>query len=68
MESTVCHLVMWSFSTLTRAWSMVLAQAIHHATEHRARIAGALVAHEVLALNLDDFVVWAFGDADGLGE
>ena len=46
---------------------MVLAQAIHHATEHRARIAGALVVHEVLALNLADLDVWAYGDAEGLG-
>jgi uncharacterized damage-inducible protein DinB len=52
---------------LTRARTTVLAQAIHHATEHRAQIAGALVAHGVLALNLDDLDVWAYGDAEGLG-
>lgn len=52
----------------TRARSTVLAQAIHHATEHRAQIAGALVAHGVLALNLDDLDLWAFGDAEGVGE
>ena len=53
--------------TLTRARSTVLAQAIHHATEHRAQIAGALVANGVTALSLDDLDVWAFGDAEGLG-
>ena len=53
--------------TLTRARATVLAQAIHHATEHRAQIAGALVAHGITALNLDDLDVWAFGDAEGLG-
>lgn len=52
---------------LTRARSTVLGQSIHHATEHRAQIAGALVAHGVLALNLDDLDVWAYGDAEGLG-
>lgn len=54
--------------SLTRARSTVLAQAIHHATEHRAQIAGALVAHGITALNLDDLDVWALGDAEGLGE
>jgi uncharacterized damage-inducible protein DinB len=53
--------------TQTRARTTVLAQCIHHATEHRAQIAGALVAHGVMALNLDDLDVWAFGDAEGLG-
>jgi uncharacterized damage-inducible protein DinB len=53
--------------TLTRARSTVLAQSIHHATEHRAQIAGALIANGVTALNLDDLDVWAFGDAEGLG-
>jgi uncharacterized damage-inducible protein DinB len=52
---------------LTRARTTVLAQAIHHATEHRAQIAGALVANGVMALNLDDLDVWAYGDAEGLG-
>jgi uncharacterized damage-inducible protein DinB len=54
-------------STLTRARATVLAQTIHHATEHRAQIAGALVAHGITALNFDDLDVWAFGDAEGLG-
>jgi len=53
--------------TQTRARATVLGQSIHHATEHRAQIAGALVAHGVLALNLDDLDVWAYGDAEGLG-
>jgi uncharacterized damage-inducible protein DinB len=52
---------------LTRARTTVLAQAIHHATDHRAQIAGALIAHGVTALNLDDLDVWAFGAAEGLG-
>jgi uncharacterized damage-inducible protein DinB len=39
---------------LTRARATVLAQAIHHATEHRAQIAGALVANGITTLSLDD--------------
>ncbi|MFZ9858168.1 MAG: DinB family protein [Roseiflexaceae bacterium] len=52
---------------LTRARATVLGQSIHHATEHRAQIAGALIANGVTALNLDDLDMWAFGDAEGLG-
>ena len=52
----------------TRARSTILAQAIHHATEHRAQIAGALVAHGSKALVLDTLGLWAYGDAEGLGE
>ncbi len=48
--------------------STVLGQSIHHATEHRAQIAGALVAHGIKALDLDALDVWAFGDAERLGE
>jgi uncharacterized damage-inducible protein DinB len=51
----------------TRARSTVLAQAIHHATEHRAQIGGALAAHGIDALDLDEIDLWAYGDAEGLG-
>ena len=50
-----------------RARSTVLAQAIHHATEHRAQIAGALAAHGIDAIDLDELDLWAYGDAEGLG-
>ncbi len=50
-----------------RARSTVLAQAIHHATEHRAQIAGALAAHGIDALDLDELDIWAYGTAEGLG-
>jgi uncharacterized damage-inducible protein DinB len=50
-----------------RARSTVLAQAIHHATEHRAQIAGALGAHGIDTLDLDELDVWAYGDAESLG-
>jgi uncharacterized damage-inducible protein DinB len=54
--------------TKTRARSTVLAQAIHHATEHRAQIAGALVANGCTALDLDALDVWSLGNAEGKGE
>jgi uncharacterized damage-inducible protein DinB len=50
-----------------RARSTVLGQAIHHATEHRAQIAGALAAHGIDAIDLDELDVWAYGNAEGLG-
>ena len=50
-----------------RPRSTILAQAIHHATEHRAQIAGALSTHGIDAIDLDALDVWAYGDAEGLG-
>ena len=50
-----------------RARSTILGQAIHHATEHRAQIAGALSTHGIDAIDLDALDVWAYGDAEGLG-
>jgi len=50
-----------------RARSTVLAQAIHHATEHRAQIAGALSTNGLDAIDLDAIDLWAYGEAEGLG-
>jgi uncharacterized damage-inducible protein DinB len=44
--------------------STVLAQAIHHATEHRAQIAGALATNGVDLIDLDAIDVWAFTEAE----
>jgi uncharacterized damage-inducible protein DinB len=38
-------------------------QAVHHATEHRAQIAGALAANGNTSLDLDALDVWAYNDA-----
>lgn len=38
-------------------------QAVHHATEHRAQIAGALAANGSSSLDLDALDVWTFNDA-----
>jgi uncharacterized damage-inducible protein DinB len=50
-----------------RARSTVIGQAIHHATEHRAQIAGALATNGIDAIDLDALDVWAYGDAEGSG-
>ena len=52
---------------IVRARSTILGQAIHHAIEHRAQIAGALSTNGIDALDLDALDVWAYGDAEGLG-
>lgn len=52
---------------ITRARSTILAQAIHHATEHRAQIANALAAHCPTVIDLDALDLWSFGNAEGLG-
>ena len=38
-------------------------QAVHHATEHRAQIAGALAANGNATLDLDALDVWTYNDA-----
>lgn len=40
--------------------STILAQAVHHATEHRAQIADILTASGNNSVVLDDYSVWAF--------
>ncbi len=56
-----------SFGSGRRARSTVIGQAIHHATEHRAQIAGALATNGIDAIDLDALDVWAYGEAEGLG-
>ena len=51
----------------TRARSTILGQAIHHATEHRAQIAGALATNGMDVIDLDALDLWAYGEAEGLG-
>lgn len=53
--------------TIVRARSTILAQSIHHATEHRAQIADILSFHGIKNLDLDELDVWAYSDAEGLG-
>jgi uncharacterized damage-inducible protein DinB len=46
--------------------STVIAQAIHHATEHRAQIAGALATNGNAAIDLDAIDLWEFTDFEGM--
>jgi uncharacterized damage-inducible protein DinB len=39
-------------------------QSVHHATEHRAQIAGALAAKGITSVDLDAIDVWSLHDAD----
>jgi uncharacterized damage-inducible protein DinB len=50
-----------------RMRSTILAQSIHHATEHRAQIAEALSTNGIRAVDLDELDLWSFGAAEGLG-
>ena len=45
--------------------STVIAQAIHHATEHRAQIAGALSTNGNNAIDLDAMDLWEFTESEG---
>jgi uncharacterized damage-inducible protein DinB len=45
--------------------STILGQAIHHATEHRAQIAGALATNGNDAIDLDAIDLWEHADAGG---
>jgi uncharacterized damage-inducible protein DinB len=47
--------------------STILAQAIHHATEHRAQIAGALATNGNNAIDLDAIDLWEYADAESRG-
>ena len=42
--------------------STILGQAIHHATEHRAQIAGALATNGNDAIDLDAIDLWEYAD------
>ena len=44
--------------------STILAQAIHHATEHRAQIAGALSTNGNDAIDLDAIDLWEYAEAE----
>lgn len=40
--------------------STIIAQTVHHATEHRAQLIDALESRGFAPINLDDIDVWAF--------
>lgn len=53
---------------IRRARQTVLAQSIHHATEHRAQIAGIYSSHGGKVVDLDAIDLWEFANFEGLGD
>ncbi len=53
---------------IRRARQTILAQSIHHATEHRTQIAGIYAAHGMKIIDLDFIDLWEFADQEGLGD
>lgn len=53
---------------IRRARQTILAQMIHHATEHRAQIAGIYANHGMRVVDLDEIDLWAFANFEGLGD
>ncbi len=54
--------------TIRRNRETILTQAIHHATEHRAQIAGIFANHGMKVIDLDSIDLWSFADYEGLGD
>ena len=54
--------------TILRNRETILTQAIHHATEHRAQIAGIFANHGLKAIDLDAIDMWEFANYEGLGD
>ena len=53
---------------IRRARATILAQAIHHATEHRAQIAGIYSARGMKVIDLDEIDLWEFANYEGFGD
>ena len=54
--------------TIRRARATILAQAIHHATEHRAQIAGIFATRGMKVVDLDEIDLWAFANHENVGD
>ena len=54
--------------TIRRSRQTILAQAIHHADEHRAQIAGIFASHGMKVIDLDEIDLWEFANFEGLGD
>ena len=54
--------------TIRRNRETILTQSIHHATEHRAQIAGIFANHGLKVIDLDAIDMWEFANYEGLGD
>ena len=55
----------WNGKTIVRKRSTIIAQSIHHATEHRAQLVSALEFKGFTGINLDDYDAWNYADTIG---
>ena len=55
----------WKGQAIIRKRSTIIAQAIHHATEHRAQLVSALEVKGFTTINLDDYDLWNYADTIG---
>lgn len=53
---------------IRRARQTILAQSIHHATEHRAQIAGIFASHGMKIVDLDAIDLWEFANFEAVGD
>lgn len=53
---------------IRRSRETFLTQSIHHATEHRAQIAGIFASHGLKVIDLDAIDLWEFANHEGLGD
>jgi uncharacterized damage-inducible protein DinB len=58
----------WDGQEIRRNRETILTQAIHHATEHRAQIAGIFASHGQKVIDLDAIDLWEFANYEGLGD
>ena len=54
--------------TIRRNRETILTQSIHHATEHRAQIAGIFANHGLKVIDLYEIDLWEFANYEGLGD
>jgi uncharacterized damage-inducible protein DinB len=54
--------------TIRRNRETILTQCIHHATEHRAQIAGIFASQGLKVIDLDAIDMWEFANHEGLGD
>jgi hypothetical protein len=58
----------WEGKEIRRNRETILTQSIHHATEHRAQIAGIFANHGLKVIDLDAIDLWEFANYEGLGD
>jgi uncharacterized damage-inducible protein DinB len=58
----------WDGKEIRRSRETILTQSIHHATEHRAQIAGIFASHGLKVIDLDAIDFWQFANFEGLGD